>query len=584
MLGYICKNYKLEAISIHLVPPAGGTLKYFTGKTFNYSDNWIRKEFPIKDSIPGRAFLDRKIFRSEPIGMLAQSHSEQSQSSRVRYMGIPIVTGIRIWGVVGLITRADFDEPKPLEKFMKYFAERIGFCLDYEKADRENKAKSKYLNIHLSMIDIFNRWPDLNSSLPKISEQIRRHIEFEQLLLARLDDSGENMWRYVYSDSGRSLVQKAVSARLDQRLLGRIARSQKPELFEPKLTDDKDKTSDISLPKSNCIGAPLLKDRQLVGVLVLTAPEGRKYTINDLNVLRFLSPVFAEYLSHLNLKERIHHRESQLTCLAKGFGAVTNADELKNAIGDAARILTRELPITSCRIMLLENGGKAFRTIGLHQIRGLDWDTRSMSLIPTNSVPSHFNAANDARSLTIKFDQPHHVLREKEKRLLFYSGIASATLIPITNAGEKLGVISLGEMRNKKRRAISVEDMNFALAICSSIGILLQSHLLRRKMDNLGATAIGRGDIPPSRIPLEWARYHNEVMNALAGIMGGCELIASAKAETDDPLIGKYINVISHNGERIRDLTQNLNREAVTDTPAKGRIRNVERAEELIIH
>ncbi|MBD3170649.1 MAG: GAF domain-containing protein [candidate division Zixibacteria bacterium] len=584
MMNYIRNNFKLKGMYVHLISATGGTLKLYNGIADNVDDSWLKLDIPIKASMLGKALVERRVFRSEVFDTSTFTGKIDGKSEKVKFIGIPIITGIKPWGVVGLLVDPDYDEREGMERFLKYFAERIGICLDYEKISRENETKSKYLKLHLSATEVLNKWPDLNASLPKVAQELKKYIDFEFLHLARLDDSGEGLWRFVYSEEGKSLVARGVdSATLEDNLLGKVVRGKKPDIFNYEKPEEENGNDTALLEEgASCIGVPLFKDKRLTGALVLSANFQNVYDSSDLNMLRFLAPVLAEYIDYLNLKDKFYKRERRLSRLAKGFSTIYDREGLRKALREAAETITNELPITSCRIMLLEHNNEYFRTVGLFQLRKLAWQPESLKMVEASSVPAHYRATLENRPMIADMGSPNPSIKPRESNLLFYEGLKTALLIPISNGENVLGVMSLGEMRSQKRHTISGDELNFAMAIASRIGLALETYSLQRKLVKIKS---GKDASPEGMRTIsnrDWNKYRNRLMNALSGIMGSSELLSSSNAGTMDSRMSKYFGIIQRNGERIKTLTSEFENSAVSDSPAVSRVDRARQIKEIL--
>ncbi|MBD3232213.1 MAG: GAF domain-containing protein [candidate division Zixibacteria bacterium] len=563
MLGYICYDYRLRGAFIHLFAPSGGTLKYFEGKSLDHSTKWYTKEFPLRDSIPGKAILEKRTIRISPSTGTGDSYPKQPQYNRIFYIGIPIVTDSRNWGVIGVIASPEFKEEKSLEKLLKYFAERVGICLDYEKATREGEIKDKYLQAYYLLSAVLNRWDDFSVSLPKIADVVRKFISFDFLLIARTDKDAKNIWRSVYSKYGRSLMEKGKSISLDDDLIGRILRSRKPEIFEYIPDIETNSGNGLPIPAGCCVGVPLVKGQRLLGAMALIRSDMGDYKPNDMNLLKFVAHPLSVYLDRLEIEERMARRTRQISYLAEALQECRNEADLKAMFKETAEMITIELPITSCRIMLFDRNRRALRTVGLYQARELDWSEDSFQPIPVDTARAHYLVSKENKPVIIDFEKPHHLLNERERRVLFYSGITCAVLIPIYSGDKHFGVVSLGEMRNLKRVAISREELDFVQAICLRIGLSLQMYTDKRKLESYKGLDL-QNITESNRVNrlANWDKYQNQIMNALSSIKGSCELITDTDMEEVNQSLGKYLEVIERSSDRIRDITKDYQRES----------------------
>jgi transcriptional regulator with GAF, ATPase, and Fis domain len=273
------------------------------------------------------------------------------------------------------------------------------------------------------------------------------------------------------------------------------------------------------------------------------------------------------------LKDKYYNREKRLSSLAGAVGVINDPRSLQDSLREAARILTTFLPVTSCRIMLLEKGNELLRTVGLYQKRSLDWEESSLGLVSAQSAPVHQKSIIEKRPVVIDFNQPSPAMKPKEKAMLFYSNVSAALVVPVFYGETPLGLISLGEMRSYKRWSPTSDDLNFAVAVASRMGLALEVYQLRHRLTEMEEMKPVR---PGAASGEDWNRIRNEIMNSLTGIMGSSELISATCSDNMDSRMIKYLEVIQRSGQRIGTL---LNRYRVPDrrrtNPAQERINRV---------
>jgi transcriptional regulator with GAF, ATPase, and Fis domain len=232
--------------------------------------------------------------------------------------------------------------------------------------------------------------------------------------------------------------------------------------------------------------------------------------------------------------------------------------------------------------MLLDNNGDSFRTVGLYQARGLEWEETSLKLLPVESAQTHYNILTDGRPAIIDFSEPNSPMKIREVKQLFYQGVTSAVLVPISNGENNIGIISLGDMRNKSRNKIESDDLNFATATASRIGLVLEAYALNQKLQSSTKVNVGR-IINPDENPKSWSRYYNRVMNALSGIIGSAELVSTTMQDDLDPRITKYLDVIQNNGEKIRNLTADFDMESKDERKTTQQNERMKQLESILL-
>lgn len=144
--------------------------------------------------------------------------------------------------------------------------------------------------------------------------------------------------------------------------------------------------------------------------------------------------------------------------------------DLYRSLGQVAKMITHDAPVTTCQICLFDSDGKQLSTAGIYPIRTLpDWTPNICENYPLDTWPRLKQTLESGEILTLRREMLNEVDEKQFIADMFFSGVKSICLIPLIAKGKRLGIISVGEARSWDREPFTREKLDFLQTLANQI-------------------------------------------------------------------------------------------------------------------
>jgi transcriptional regulator with GAF, ATPase, and Fis domain len=251
----------------------------------------------------------------------------------------------------------------------------------------------------------------------------------------------------------------------------------------------------------------------------------------------------------------------------------------KDLLEQAGFVLNQELPVTFSRFWKIEGNG--LKTASFSALRGIAPAAGPEQSVYLEELPWHRMALNEGRTVIFNDEDPEAAMSREEKEKALAVGVRSAILIPLEVEGRPVGLISLGEMRNWKRRAFTPQDLAFAKGISNQVALGL-SQLNKKEVEErvTGRLKSMEQKISGSARTAEalelFSTLDYSINNPLTAIIGASELIR-LKSENVTPEVSRYLGIIEKQAVRIGKTVRKVGElRGSLSRPAPGRVYTLE--------
>ncbi len=231
-------------------------------------------------------------------------------------------------------------------------------------------------------------------------------------------------------------------------------------------------------------GAGLLREGQLVGLLLIfTIDHVRRFSEDELALLKGLANQAAQAIANARLfeQEQTHLDElSGLYDLSRSLVGMDDFDAILELISQRANTITN---VTFSRLLLLEGDSLVVRMA--NPIRMVDFDLQVGRREPLAAYSYCQNALKQGTPVVLRSDNPD--VCSAERNYLLMDFIQSLCLIPLKAGDHILGLLQLGERRNKAREPFHQGKIQLALNIADQAASALhRANLHQRIVQQLG--------------------------------------------------------------------------------------------------
>ena len=227
-------------------------------------------------------------------------------------------------------------------------------------------------------------------------------------------------------------------------------------------------------------GAGLLREGHLVGLLaIFTIDEVRHFSEGEIALLKAFADHAAQAIANARLfeQEQTHLNElADLYDLSRDLDGIGDFDAILGLIPRRANVMTN---VTYSRLMLLEGDSLVVRMA--HPIRDLDFDLQVGRRESLAAYSYCQNVLKKGTPLVLHSDNLD--VSAAERDYLLMDLIQSLCLVPLKVGEHTLGLLQLGEMRNKEREPFNREKIRLALSIADRAASALHRANLRKQLE-----------------------------------------------------------------------------------------------------
>jgi len=215
-----------------------------------------------------------------------------------------------------------------------------------------------------------------------------------------------------------------------------------------------------------------------------------------------------------------------------------------------------------CRITICNPGKSELKTAALAQLRPAEPQPQNRHCIPLEQTPLHKKALIEKATVIFGKDEPERIMSGDEARLLLPDGTQRGMIVPIILKGNAIGALTAGDFRDSDRADSDSINELFLANIAGLISLMLMWRKEKRvagsgregqKRLKVVRPEVKAGSTEPRFAP----GVRSRINGPLAGILASCEYLKDSCPGIDQH-VGRYLQVIEKNAERIHEITLGL--------------------------
>jgi diguanylate cyclase (GGDEF)-like protein len=176
--------------------------------------------------------------------------------------------------------------------------------------------------------------------------------------------------------------------------------------------------------------------------------------------------------------QRTDKRNRYLSTLLQTGILASRTEDLSSTLKRIAELITRAVPVTYCRICLLDTQNERLVTYGAHPIRRLDrWEQGTGECHPLATLPTIQQTLESGKTRVLTINAPGE-LTDEEKEGLFIDNVKTICLLPLATKEKTLGLISVGEARSQEREPFTQEKLELLQTLATQISAAIYNQQL----------------------------------------------------------------------------------------------------------
>jgi sigma-B regulation protein RsbU (phosphoserine phosphatase) len=225
-------------------------------------------------------------------------------------------------------------------------------------ATKEPLVSSTIDSYLLEVADAVNTTLDLNTLLQRVSEMLKRFIDYEIFAILLLNEKTQEL-RIRFQAGHPPEVAERIRIKVGQGVTGRAV-----ELREPVLVNDVSSEQNFinSAPGARSeLAVPLIVKNKVIGVIDVEAAQTNAFTEEHKRLLTLFASRIAVGIENARLYTRVARQARQLTLLteiSREITSILNVDQLLKRIAD---LLTRIIDYQMFSILMLDASGSVLQ-------------------------------------------------------------------------------------------------------------------------------------------------------------------------------------------------------------------------------
>src|SRR2546429_4898600 len=227
-----------------------------------------------------------------------------------------------------------------------------------EMAAVQTELQSRIEPLLLEVADVVNTTLDLDTTLRRVAELVRKVIDYEIFGILLLNDKTQELY-FRFSVGHSHEVADRLRIKLGEGVTG-VAAQKAEAILVNDVANDPRYISAVPNVRSE-IAVPLIVKNRVIGVIDIESPQADHFTEDHKRLLTLIASRMAVGIENARLYTRITRQAKTLLLLneiARELTSILNLDELLKRVGE---LLSRLIDFQMFSILLLDPAGETLQ-------------------------------------------------------------------------------------------------------------------------------------------------------------------------------------------------------------------------------
>ena len=219
----------------------------------------------------------------------------------------------------------------------------------------QTELQSRIEPLLLEVADVVNTTLDLDTTLRRVAELVRKVIDYEIFGILLLNDKTQELY-FRFSVGHSHEVADRLRIKLGEGVTG-VAAQKAEAILVNDVANDSRYISAVPNVRSE-IAVPLIVKNRVIGVIDIESPQANHFTEDHKRLLTLIASRMAVGIENARLYTRITRQAKTLLLLneiARELTSILNLDEVLKRVGE---LLSRLIDFQMFSILLLDSGGE----------------------------------------------------------------------------------------------------------------------------------------------------------------------------------------------------------------------------------
>ncbi|HEV8306556.1 MAG TPA: GAF domain-containing protein [Methylomirabilota bacterium] len=307
----------------------------------------------------------------------------------------------------------------------------------------------------------------LDDLLRELLSRITQILDSDAARILLLSDDGQHF--VLRAAHGlEEQVERGLRLRVGEGVTSRIAQSREPVIVEDLATADPGSPALTEGGVRSLLGAPLLVEGRVIGVLEVGTREPRRFTRDAAHLLQLVADRAALAIDRAKLFETMKVSEQQQAIVAELGQRALEGIALVPLIEEAVGQVAQTLGVEYCEVLELQPDGA---TLLLRA--GVGWRHGAVGQTTDRTAPDSLAAHVLAAAEPVAVEELDLETRFGAPPRLIQHGVVSGLSVAIRGLDQPFGILAV---HTGRRRSFSADDRHFLLAVSHVFGMAIERH------------------------------------------------------------------------------------------------------------
>lgn len=175
-------------------------------------------------------------------------------------------------------------------------------------------------------------------------------------------------------------------------------------------------------------------------------------------------------------------KNRHLALLLQVENITTQTDDLQAMLSHIAETVTLRVPVTACRISVLNPARDKLETLGAYPIRPLeDHDAGINQSYALNTLPYLGDVISSGKPCILFRDEFAPLVAETNGAAFFYYGVQTMYLLPLNIQGSCLGILAVGDSHERCGNTFDDDKVHLLQTLCNQVATAIQNVFMLRE-------------------------------------------------------------------------------------------------------
>ncbi|HSH04621.1 MAG TPA: GAF domain-containing protein [Anaerolineae bacterium] len=387
---------------------------------------------------------------------------------------VPLLIQDKVLGAVAIQSEDPdaFDERD--YQLLETISDHVAIIIDNAHLYSETQASMEAISQHHQTavtlnkaITAVNASLDLQEVLDQLLTALSEVVPCDVASIALIDDNQPVLSAFYHQPDSKLTADMAQGIIIDSYFVRQVVETQKMVVLDDVRVESDWVRREAGPQVLSWIGAPLLVQDEVVGVLMVDSMEAQTYGLREQDIVFALASQAAVAVHNASLHEEVQRQLTELTIMYQATAMMTAELNEQAVLETVAREMVRALAADVCTVFIWQKGRDRLRPVATYAAEA----HKQYGVMRLSQLES-FEPLRTAFDLQQVYELGSGEISTEERKWLTKMGLGTALAITLHWRGESIGLLMIGQ--EAERYQFKRQERKLALNLAGQAAVALE--------------------------------------------------------------------------------------------------------------